>query len=313
MLKLTQLQAGALNFLNRVPRDVPFQVHCNGAAFPRTYVVFKLLDENDDAFRYPHAKLVHIAGMVRHLAIQAMTRNPPRSLLRDKDHADWVKRVVRGKRDESSSGDHKQYSYIPLPSIGHAHSDGLVRNVMVAAPVGMENELSYLAEQLDGQVLEPEHDGALCEAEFSPLLRRRVELRKFEPPRGKFIQTHYLNEPAFGRSPSKTWQSVTPVILPGHNDKKAGKTIKLIQAALQQAGIETPCDFTWQAIPFFKNCLSAHKYDRSGRHVGYHRPTHLKDLTAVHVQLDFHFPVQGPLAIGPGRHCGFGLMAAVDN
>jgi CRISPR-associated protein Csb2 len=99
------------------------------------------------------------------------------------------------------------------------------------------------------------------------------------------------------------------VILPGHNDKKAAKSVRLIQVALRQAGIETPCEFTWQSNPFFKNCLSAHKYDRDGRHTGYHRPAHLKDLTAVHVSLTFEHPVPGPIVLGAGRHCGFGLMA----
>jgi CRISPR-associated protein Csb2 len=66
----------------------------------------------------------------------------------------------------------------------------------------------------------------------------------------------------------------------------------------------------WQSIPFLKNCLSAHKYDRDGRHTGYHRPAHLKDLTAVHVRLTFEHPVPGPLTIGAGRHCGFGLFAS---
>jgi CRISPR-associated protein Csb2 len=36
--------------------------------------------------------------------------------------------------------------------------------------------------------------------------------------------------------------------------------------------------------------------------------------TAVHLTLRFNdnLQVPGPLAIGAGRHCGFGLMAAVD-
>ncbi len=110
----------------------------------------------------------------------------------------------------------------------------------------------------------------------------------------------------------RVWQTVTPVILPGHNDKKEAKTIRLIQTALQQSGIETPCEFTWQTIPFLKNCLSAHKYDCNGRHTGYHRPAHLKDLTAIHVRLVFDHPVPGPITLGAGRHCGFGLMMGAD-
>jgi len=273
----------------------------------RPYTVFKLLDENEDNHSYPHAKLVHIAGMVRHLAIQRMQRDPP-PWIRETEREEWVNRVVRGKRDESNSDGHKQFSYVPLPSIGHQHADAMIRNVMVIAPLDMERELNYLAERLDGHALEPESKGDQLDS--APLLSQRIELRKFKPPRGKFIDSCYLGT-------SDRWHTVTPVILDGHNKKSksdrpeeiACQTKKLICKALKRASVETPCEFTWQAIPFLKNCLSAHKYDRNGRHIGHHRPAHLKDLTAVHVRLTFTHAVPGPLTLGAGRHCGLGVFA----
>jgi CRISPR-associated protein Csb2 len=277
----------------------------------RPTAVFKLLDDNDDAYRYPHAKLIHIAGMMRHLAIERMVKDPPPWI---EDSAQWVNRVVRGKRDVSSTDEHKQFSYVPLPSIGHEHADAMIRNVMIVAPLGMDRELAHLAERLNGELLEPEGEAEGYKTDSTALIPQRIELQKFIPPRGKFIDKYYLSDTAH------VWQTVTPVILDGHTKKtKADKpeeiarqTQKLICKALQRARIESPCEFTWQAIPFLKNCLSAHKYDRDGRHTGYHRPAHLKDLTAVHVRLAFTDPVPGPIAIGAGRHCGLGLFAAVD-
>lgn len=277
---------------------------------PRPHAVFKLVDDNEDAYRYPHAKLIHIAGMMRHLAITVMKKAMPPWI---ENSDDWVSRVVRGKRDAASNDEHRQLSYVPLPSIGHAHADAMIRNVMVIAPLGMDRELAYLAERLSGEALKPEGDVGACENDKKPMIPQRIELRKFTPPKGKFIDTCYLGT-------SKIWQTVTPVILDGHNKKSktdkpeaiARETEKLICKALLRAGIETPCGFTWQSVPFLKNCLSAHKYDRDGRHTGYHRPAHLKDLTAVHVRLTFTNPVPGPITLGAGRHCGFGLFAAID-
>ncbi|HEX4796457.1 MAG TPA: type I-U CRISPR-associated protein Csb2 [Humisphaera sp.] len=277
---------------------------------PRPHAVFKLIDANEDAYRYPHAKLIHVAGMVRHLAIERMTNAAPAWIT---DTGEWVNRVVRGKRD-ASSAEHQQFSYVPLPSIGHEHADAMIRNVMIVAPLGMERELNYLAERLNGEVLRPEGDAAECDADSKPQISQRIELQKFNPPSGKFISKCYLGL-------SRFWHTVTPVILDGHNRKSkndkpeeiARATEKLICKALQRWGIETPCEFTWQSVPFLKNTLSAHKYDRDGRHTGYHRPAHLKDLTAVHVRLSFSHPVPGPLTLGAGRHCGFGLMAAVQS
>jgi CRISPR-associated protein Csb2 len=308
---LASLQECYSQFLRRFESNESTQLESGGPIYQlcsytagesRPHAVFKLVDENDDAYRYPHAKLIHIAGMVRHLAIEAMVHNPPPWV---EDAAEWVNRVVRGKRDESASDEHKQFSYVPLPSIGYAHTDAMIRNVMVVAPLGMERELDYLADRLDGQVLKPESDAESRQTDSAPLLSQRVELQKFTPPRGKFIDACYL-----GTAP--VWHTVTPVILPGHNDKKADKTVQLIQAALKQSGIETPCEFIWQAMPFLKNCFSAHKYDRNGRHTGYHRPVYLKDLTAVHLRLQFEHPVVGPLVIGAGRHCGLGIFAVCE-
>jgi CRISPR-associated protein Csb2 len=313
---LDALAARHGNFLNRLiegdwtpvpPLSAIDQVRYRRETDPiaRPVAIFKLIDPNEDPARYPHAKLIHIAGMVRHLAIKTMTDAGA--------DADFVNRFIRGKRDPSVGDEHKQISYVPLPSIGHEHADGIIRNVMLVAPLGMERELADLARRIDGRPLKPEGEFEACKSDTSPTDGYRAEIRLFTPPSGKFIADRYLGT-------SKVWQTVTPVILDGHNKKSkndkpeaiARETEKLICKALQRAGIETPCEFIWQSIPFFKNCLSAHKYDRDGRHTGYHRPSHLKDLTAVHVKLIFTHSVPGPITLGAGRHCGFGLMAAID-
>ncbi len=111
---------------------------------------------------------------------------------------------------------------------------------------------------------------------------------------------------------SNSWASVTPVILPGHDDHKPEKTRKLIERALVQSGIDVPCEYEWGAFSRFPKMLSAHKYGRDKRPAGCIRPDHLLSQTAVHLTLRFSdgIKVPGPLAVGAGRHCGFGLMAA---
>ena len=278
----------------------------------RPYAIFKLRDTNEDSFRYPHARLIHIASMVRHAAVKRMKDDPP--MIEDSDG--WISRVVHGKRDESSDEEHRQLSYVPLPSIGHEHADAMIRYVMIVAPLGMDRELKHLAERLDGECLKAEDCSEACTWESQPLLPGLIELQRFRPPEGRFIRSCYL-------ATANTWQTVTPVILPGHDDHKPAKTVKLIQRALQQSGIDTPCEFVWQSIPFFKNTLSAHKRDNHGRRAGYFRPSYLKENTAVHLRLRFgrrkvvgnldsewvSANVTGPIVIGAGRHCGFGLLA----
>lgn len=261
-------------------------------------VVFRLLDDHGDTFSYPQSKLIHIAGMVRHLAIETMKRHPPQ--LNGIDSESWVRRYIAGHQtdeEKNASIEHRQISYIPLQSLGKTpHTDPSVRRIMLMAPLGNRDWLEHLAEQLDGLELQPLGDQELSAGVF-------LERVRHDP-----VAYYYTN-------PSKVWSSVTPVILDGHDDKKPAKTIKLIELALVRAGIETPCKFEWSAFSRFPKMLSAHKYRKesdnsSGKiQINYIRPKHLLNRTGVHLTLRFDTDVPGPLAIGAGRHCGFGLLA----
>ena len=256
----------------------------------RPHVVFELRKDDGDFFQYPQRKLIHLAGMLRHLAIDAMKHSPPQDI---PNAAEWIDRCIAGHARDYK-GKHRQFSYLPLPSIGMAHTDPAVRRVMISAPVGDGRLLEHLAVRLAGLQLKPE---------------RGDEFGTQEPP--TLQRTLRDKVASFYTGKANTWASVTPVILPGHDDHKPAKTIKLIEKALRQSNIEHPCAFEWQAISWWPKSLSAHKYDRHKKPTGYIRPKHLLNQTAVHLKLKFNDQlfVPGPLAIGAGRHCGLGLMA----
>jgi len=268
---------------------------------PRPCAVFKLLDANDDTYSYSQSKLIHIAGMVRHLAIERMKVNPP-SELRGDSPEDWLRSYVAGHQsneDKAANKPHSQFSFVPLPSIGHSHADPSIRRVMVIAPLGDDAWLEHLSQQLDGEALKPLPGTTLPPGTHLELVRTGTK---------DGVRDSYKRD-------ANSWASFTPVILPGHDDHKPEKTRKLIEKALQQSGIEQACEFEWSAFSYFPKALSAHKYDRQKRPTGYIRPSHLLNHTAVHLKLAFNNGVKipGPLSIGSGRHCGFGLMAAVES
>lgn len=157
--------------------------------------------------------------------------------------------------------------------------------------MGHDQLLAHLAKRLAGQQLRQTPETRLDQ---SPILER-VQNDK--------VARCYTER-------SNGWASVTPVILPGHDDHKAAKTHKLIEAALRQSGIKQACDFEWSALSCFPKSLSAHKCGRDKRPAGYIRPKHLLSQTAVHLKIRFHGGVEvpGPLVIGAGRHYGLGLM-----
>ncbi len=129
---------------------------------PRPHVVFELRDDNGNLARYPHATLIHIAGMVRHVAIERIKGDLP-SFIPENDRAKWLETFVCGHRGDAEQ--HQQVSYVPLPSIGHEHADAMIRNVMLITPIGCERELEYVAQRLDGEWLESENEASSVTAE----------------------------------------------------------------------------------------------------------------------------------------------------
>lgn len=266
-----------------------------GEPINRPFRVFELRNTDGSRFRYHHRRLIHIAGMVRHLAIEAMTKDPPRGA-----DPDWAQTYVAGHCKGAGDTTHRQLSYIPLPSIGTEHTDPGVRRVMIVAPVGDHVWLDHVARRLAGQALEPV---------------RGDEFGGREPP--ILVPVRRDNVAGFYTEPASVWHTFTPVILPGYDDHKPAKTRALIERALAHSGIEQPCEFEWSAFSRFSKSFSAHKYNKDGKPQGYVRPAYLLDQTAVHLTLRFHdgsdkkdpVEVPGPLAIGAGRHCGFGVFA----
>lgn len=280
---------------------------CDCDPISRPHAVFKLIDEDDDPVTYPQSKLVHIAGMVRHLAIETMKKNPPATRdLRGLTSDEWLDSYVTGherKENKDRGAPHTQLSYIPLQSIGNPNTDPGVRRVMIVAPVGDEAWLEHLAARLDGALLKPLPGTTLPAG---------TRLERIDDHRWDGVREAYLRA-------SARWASVTPVILPGHDDRKPEKTRRLLLKALLHSGIEQPCTFEWSAFSHFRKMLPAHKYRKDPNdptkkiRMNYIRPDHLLDQTAVHVVLTFAngLEIPGPVALGAGRHCGFGLMAAV--
>jgi len=185
-----------------------------------------------------------------------------------------------------------RFSYLPLPSIGHEHADGMIRRVLIAEPFGGDGSHSAWAEQrLRSQSLQ-DHDG-----------NERGALLDLWRQSSRGMLALYVDQ-------HRTWTSVTPIILPGFDDGKRTKADRLFLQAVQQAGlpVQAISDFTLRKAPF-----------RTGLHPNqYRRPDYLdsgkgRRFSAWHVHMSFRDPLAGPITIGAGRHVGLGVLAAADD
>jgi CRISPR-associated protein Csb2 len=240
---------------------------------PRAYAAFEFHD--GIAFRQSAAN--EVAAMVRSLACECAKKDT---------------HVFPGGSESFVAGHVKEakttpprFSYLPLPTIGHRHVDGMIRRVLITEPFGGDgSHARWVQDRLRNASLK-DNEG-----------KERAVLVGVWRASSRGVIDRYVSE-------STEWASVTPVVLPGFDDRDYDKAVKLCLQSLHQAEIpvESVKALLLRKAPFWPGALHPSQY---------RRPHYLKHLPAWHVRLVFRETMSGPLAIGAGRHCGLGIMAA---
>ena len=270
-----QLDGGTYNPPQLLKRFAPVRYVRSTESPHRPYARLEL----PEGIAFRQEATIQVAAMLRSLACREQNRNDFRNQFGE-DTEIYLAGHVNGDKFTPP-----RFSYLPLPTIGHEHADGMIRRVLIVEPYGGDGLRARWAQRrLEGQAL-VDSDG-----------NERGQLLALWRKTSENIVKRYA-----GRS--RSWSTVTPVILPGYDDGRHVKAEKLFLQAVDQAALPTDgiADFTLRRAPFWPG--SQHP-----RH--YLRPRYLKHLPAWHVELIFREPISGPLAVGAGRHIGLGLMAA---
>lgn len=241
----------------------------------RPFHAFALVDA-DGAFRsFDPRDAMEVAAWLRHAAHIAA-----RALKLD---SDFVEGFVCGHGGDAKND---RFSYLPLPTIPAKGRDGRIRRVLVAEPPGVAGATARsVVRRLGGASLVVEGTGEI-----------KAELRALAGGGVDGVTTHYLGT-------ARRWGSVTPMVLPGRDDRRSRKAHALVLKALAQAGCTTPvAEIHLQAEPVFPGAEMARRY---------RVPAYLKAYPLTHAIVTFAEPVTGPLAIGGGRHVGLGVLAAM--
>ena len=245
----------------------------------------------------------------------SMTRDLT-AMLRHQAHevaklADWpaddIEGYVCGHGNDGAPPPKQRLTYLALPSIGHRHSDGFIRNLAIAEAVGGDGRrLGDLTERLFGRQL-IDQDG-----------QSRATLMPIDESDKVTWRYH--------RQDRLIWASVTPVVFPGFNSTgtrnlqqirvapstpistlsgAARKTHKLILKMLAVADIPVHLirEIRLQKAPLWPNLPDVYKFE-------VHR--YLQDRPRFHARLSFKHPVHGPITLGAGRFVGLGVFAAVQ-
>jgi len=264
---------------------------------PFAAFVLRPTDKDTRYAAFPSIRAVCVAAMLRHAACKAAQGDIDLSGWRTDE---WALRFVAGHGPEGApkrrakDDMHPRFSYLPLPSIGHAHADGMIRRVIIAEPFGGDGRSArWAAHRLAGAVLE--------DADRGPVAR----LEPVEPDESEFAKVFCRYAARATSEASHVWTSTTPVILPGYDDNKPVKRERLLVDCLHHAGIDP-------AVVASMECRRAEWVGAVTAPLSaFKRPHYLKHLPAIHMRLTLTQPTSGPVAFGAGRHCGLGVFASM--
>jgi CRISPR-associated protein Csb2 len=247
----------------------------------RRWLAFEMQTLEGETFAARWDQAQTVAAWLRHAAGEA--------LLHEEFDESWVNSFVLGHTAPEDLG--HRLSYVPLPSVGHQHSDGGIRRVLIVEPPGTTGTdaeaLDVLRVKLSGSTL-TDQDRKTPHAFLVPITDRSKVL------------------PFYTRT-ARVWSTVTPLVLHGHNATRGRisilKTDRLMRQAFDAAGFPEPIiqEITFQSAPYWAGCEAA-----SGIRV----PQQLKQWPRIHVRVECKEPIQGPVLAGIGRHCGIGVFAA---
>lgn len=245
----------------------------------------------------------------RGMAVAGMLR---RAVHTAADRAGWNEARVRASVLGHGDGGEARLLLVPVPSIeprgAGAETVGAVRRVMVFSTDVRSTDAAWAARVLGGVGLIDEKTGEVLAVLAAASQSDRVLKR-------------YVSE-------ATTWVTVTPVVLPGHDDpgglreklrkarggeeqkslieRLAKRREALVRKALRQAGLGDELAFSAQVEAREAGFIAG--VEKASR---YAVPSHLADSPRLHVKLTWPVKVAGPLCVGRGRFCGLGLFTTV--
>jgi CRISPR-associated protein Csb2 len=248
---------------------------------PKPFAAFRLLEPitGDRLFLDPKRRTRDVAAWTRH-AVAEVCEGWPFGSTQTLVHGHGQGAVGNGDPTE-------RFAFLPLPTLNPRlrRVEGVTR-VAVVGPEGFEEQIEWVRARLSGRELEWQGEAV---AFLEPL------------PEGDWVLDRYVRG-------SDWWSTVTPVVLPGFDDRSPAKQERLLIKAFLQAGLEKEVlaeirSLDWRKVGFRAGLDLAHRYLAPDKVSG----------PMFHVRVQFGRRIRGPLAIGSGRFRGMGVFAVHEN
>lgn len=263
--------------------------------------------------------LRQLVGPVRHLLdeirsdiVEVLARGPSERRAMDV----LVRRVLLGHDESSKPIRGAHLAILPLPSVLGPYPDGRVRRIALADFGGGDDSTRQAIVEMAQVLL---HGRELLDNGRSTGIVLDTE------PDGQWLRTITKR--------SRTWVTVTPLVQPA-KELTADEWKRLVEARcnaeqepakaaarelhLQKRRRELIERSIRQAIAGQGASIESIEVVAGGPLAGVHIATkyrangYLGETPKLHVRVTFDRPIAGPIAIGRGRHVGFGVMWPVD-
>ena len=268
---------------------------------PPARFVFELRStDNDSAFiPYPLERASTLVTTVRDAVVGRLRTGLP-------SRVEEIERALIGRKADgtNSIASSERVRIIPLPTIGHDHSDLAIRRVLVEVPATCLLRSDDVCWSFSGLALKTSSGTAM-------MLVRTDDLRMYD---------HY----GIGGRKHLTWRTVTPIALPEESrrrriepsrakaEAKSGSERRqeqqqaasaLIQALRHVDVCANVASIQMQREPFTAN----------GQRVeAFALETRFEKERLWHAQITLSESIDGPVVLGDGRFLGLGLLAPVE-
>ena len=202
--------------------------------------------------------------------------------------------VIHGHEGAGTTLKKGHLRILPLPDVSRRHASGRVLGATMLLPLDTpEEDASHVARITRAW---------LAVGGYASTLGDTVQL---EPG-----DTRATVQPRRWTAQSETWQTVIPLELDryvqpasrmrrrGWNDREWKRAEELVRRACGAEGLPEPVAVELSRTPFATGSPHASRMRREQHH----------DRPLIHARITLPGPVRGPIAIGRGRHLGYGLM-----
>ncbi len=223
-----------------------------------------------------------------------------------------IERALIG-REATEADKAARVRIVPLPSIGHHHTERSIRRVLIEVPPNCPIDVGDIVWAFSAIVV----NAGKIDTETGEILEEETRL---VPAAEESMLAHYGVDDS---QSYREWRTVTPAALPERaarrrvdprrlrDEAKPGSertreqhaAATAVLQALRHARIDAPVDtIRVQREPFAA---------KGARTEAFAHGTRFAKERLWHVEIDFAQPVTGPLIFGDGRYMGLGLMAPV--